>query len=369
MTTTDAATPTSPIGNDGPASGANRTLTYAEAIREATEQEMARERSVLLFGILGEDSDPSPVPAPGLAGKPDPDRVFDIPFTDDGMLTGLSVGMALAGVRPLHVYRRTDHLIRAMDQLAVAAAKVRTVFAGRTSFPFVVRAVIDRSRDEGTGFSRALPASFAHIPGIKIVAPTTPYDAKGALIAALRSGEPVLFLEHRELYAQTGVVPKAVYTIPLGNARVLAEGAEVTLVGISPMTVACLRARDLLAEAGISCEVVDALSLHPLDAETIAASVEKTGRLLVVDDGRTDCGAGAELLARMRERFEGREAVALRRIGFRGASSGALRGQVHEASDAAHIASRAYAIVTHDPSVWSPAPTEVSEPLRFGAPA
>jgi pyruvate/2-oxoglutarate/acetoin dehydrogenase E1 component len=287
-----------------------RSLTYSQAIREAIDQELARDASVVLLG--------------------------DSSGVEEGLMTGVAVGMAAAGLRPIKVHTRTDLLIPAVNQIVTAAARVRSMFDRPIGLPLVVHGIV------GPGQFRPLFSSLTRMTGLRIVAPTTPHDAKGALIAAIRGSDPVLLLEHRLLSDRTGMVPEEPYTIPLGNARVLAEGAEITLVGISHQTVPCLQARDLLADAGISCEVIDALSLNPLDAETVAASVEKTGRLLVVDDGSTDCGSGAELLARMRERFDGRQAVALERLGNR-------------SSDASQIASRAYAIVTHDPSTWTPA--------------
>jgi pyruvate/2-oxoglutarate/acetoin dehydrogenase E1 component len=155
-----------------------------------------------------------------------------------------------------------------------------------------------------------------HIPGLKVVAPTTPYDAKGCLIAAIRDDNPVLFVEHRTLHFQNGPVPETPYAVPPGKARVTAAGGDVTLVGISYMQVECLRARHYLKSVGVSAEVIDPVWLAPLDLETITQSARKTGRLLVVDNGWTSCGAGAEIVARVVERLQGERTVRVGRLGF-----------------------------------------------------
>lgn len=346
----------------------SRTLTCAEAIREATEQEMARDPSVVVLGMGVDDPKAIFGTTGGLVQKFGPERVFDTPLAEDGM-TGVAIGMALAGLKPIHVHIRMDFLILAMNQLVNIAAKARYMYGGRVSVPIVIRAVIGRSWGQGPQHSQALHSFFMHVPGLKVVAPTTPYDAKGAMIEAIRDPDPVLIVEHRLVHAQTGHVPEEPYTVPLRKARVLAEGTDVTLVGISHMTVECLRARDLLEEVGISAEVVDCLSLSPLDTRTIADSVEQTRRMLVVDTAWTTCGATAEIMARMTERFQQRREVSLHRMGFAPVVCPTTRNlELEFYPDAARIAAKAFSIVRGDDVAWSPPRSEHAEILNFKGP-
>jgi pyruvate/2-oxoglutarate/acetoin dehydrogenase E1 component len=224
--------------------------------------------------------------------------------------------MGLAGLRPIHVHIRMDFLMLAMNQLVNVAAKTRYMYGGRVHVPLVVRAMIGKSWGQGAQHSQGLHSFFMHVPGIKVAAPATPYDAKGCLIAAIRDDDPVLFVEHRLLHFQNGPVPEAPYTVAPGKARITAKGEDVTLVGISWMQAECLRAHRYLADAGISAEVIDPIWLSPLDIGTIAESVEKTGRLLVVDSAWTNCGASAEIVAQVAERLQGVRDLKLKRLGF-----------------------------------------------------
>lgn len=346
----------------------SRTLSCAEAIREATEQEMARDPSVIVLG-MGVD-DPKAVfgTTRGLVERFGGERVFDTPLSEDGMC-GVAVGAAMAGLRPVHVHIRMDFVLLAMNQIVNIAAKARYMYGGQLSVPIVIRAVIGRSWGQGPQHSQALHSFFMHVPGLKVVAPTTPYDAKGVLISAIRDPDPVLVVEHRIVHAQRGLVPPEPYAVPLGKARVLATGTDVTLVGISHMTVEAMRARALLEEVGVSAEVVDCLSLAPLDEGTIAASVEKTGRMLMVDTAWTSCGASAEIVARMVERFQGRRTVALRRMGFAPVTCPTTRILENEFyPDARKIASAAYAMVHGDRKPWVPERREAAEVLNFKGP-
>ncbi|MBM3301099.1 MAG: alpha-ketoacid dehydrogenase subunit beta, partial [Deltaproteobacteria bacterium] len=276
-----------------------RTLTYAEAIHEAIEQEMARDPSVIVMGLGVDDPKGIYGTTLGLVKKFGPERVFDTPLSEDAM-TGVAIGMSLAGLRPIHVHQRMDFLLLAMNQLINIAAKSRYMYGGTVSVPIVVRSIIGRSWGQGAQHSQALHAFFMHVPGLKVVAPTTPYDAKGCLIQSIRDDNPVMFIEHRMLHKyQKGYVPEERYTVPFGRAWVLAEGDDITLVGISHMVVECLRAQRYLEEVRISAEVIDPISLSPLDMDTIAESVRKTGKLLVVDNAWTTCGASAEIFARV----------------------------------------------------------------------
>jgi pyruvate/2-oxoglutarate/acetoin dehydrogenase E1 component len=294
---------------------ATRTLSYVDAIREATDQEMARDPAVLVFGLDVDDPKAIQGTTQGLLEKYGPERVFGTPLSEDAM-TGAAIGMALAGLRPIHVHIRMDFLMLAMNQLVNVAAKSRYMYGGQVSVPLVVRSMIGKSWGQGAQHSQGLYSMFMHVPGLKVVAPATPHDAKGCLIEAIRDDNPVLYIEHRLLHFQRGPVPETAYRVAPGKARISARGRDITLVGISAMQVECLAARQHLETVGIATEVIDPIWLSPLDVGTIAASVEKTGRLLVVDNGWTTCGAGAEILAQVAERLMGVRDLRVQRLGF-----------------------------------------------------
>lgn len=292
-----------------------RVLSYVDAIREATDQEMARDPAVLVFGLDVDDPKAIQGTTRGLLEKYGPERIFGTPLSEDAM-TGAAIGMALAGLRPIHVHIRMDFLMLAMNQLVNVAAKSRYMYGGRVSVPLVIRSMIGKSWGQGAQHSQGLYSFFMHVPGLKVAAPTTPHDAKGCLIEAIRDDNPVLYVEHRMLHFQRGPVPEPNYTVSPGKARITAEGNDVTLVGISAMQVECLAAQQYLGEVGIAAEVIDPIWLSPLDTDTIAESVERTGRLLVVDNGWTTCGAGAEIVAQMAERLMGVRDLRVQRMGF-----------------------------------------------------
>jgi pyruvate/2-oxoglutarate/acetoin dehydrogenase E1 component len=292
-----------------------RTLSYVDAVREATDQEMARDASVVVFGLDVDDPKAIQGTTRGLVEKYGPERVFGTPLSEDAM-TGAAIGMALAGLRPIHVHIRMDFLMLAMNQLINVAAKSRYMYGGAVHLPLVVRSMIGKSWGQGAQHSQGLYSFFMHVPGLKVVAPTTPFDAKGCLIAAIRDDDPVMYVEHRLVHSQTGPVPEDPYTVQPGKARVTATGDDVTLVGISHMQVECLKARCYLDDAGIGAEVIDPIWLSPLDVDTIAESVRKTGRLLVVDNGWLCCGAAAEIMAQVVERLQSVREIRVGRMGF-----------------------------------------------------
>ena len=294
---------------------AERTLSFVDAVREAAEQEMLRDESVVVFGLDVDDPKAIQGTTRGLLERFGPERVFGTPLSEDAM-TGAAIGMALAGLRPVHVHIRMDFLTLAMNQLINVAAKSRYMYGGRVNVPLVVRAMIGKSWGQGAQHSQGLHSMFMHVPGIKVVAPSTPYDAKGCLIAAIRDDNPVLYVEHRLLHFQKGPVPETDYVMSPGKARIARPGDDVTLVGISYMQVECLRAAHYLNDIGINAEVIDPIWLSPLDIETIAESVERTGRLVVVDTAWTNCGAAAEIVAQVAERLQGIRDLRLQRMGF-----------------------------------------------------
>jgi len=304
-----------PVQRSARESNGERTLSYVDAIREATDQEMARDPSVLVFGLDVDDPKAIQGTTRGLLEKYGPGRVFGTPLSEDAM-TGAAIGMALAGLRPIHVHIRMDFLMLAMNQLINVAAKSRYMYAGKVSIPLVVRSMIGKSWGQGAQHSQGLYSFFMHVPGLQVVAPTTPYDAKGCLIAAIREDNPVLYVEHRILHFQNGPVPANAYPVVPGRARITAAGQDVTLVGISQMQSECQKARLYLEEVGIQAEVIDPIWLSPLDINTLAQSVEKTGRLLVVDNGWVCCGAAAEIITQVTERLQGHRSIRIRRMGF-----------------------------------------------------
>jgi acetoin:2,6-dichlorophenolindophenol oxidoreductase subunit beta len=292
--------------------GATRVTTYVEALREAVEQEMERDPAVVLFGLDVDDHKAIQGSTRGLLERFGSERVFTTPLSEDSM-TGVAIGAAMAGMRPIHVHIRMDFLMLAMNQLINIAAKTHYMYGGAYKVPMVVRCIIGKSWGQGAQHSQGLHSMFMHVPGLTVAAPANAHDAKGCMIAAIRDDNPVIFVEHRLLYSTEAIVPEQSFVVEIGKGRLVAPGNDITLVGISSMVMECLRARELLAEIGISAEVVDPVWLAPLDMETIGASAERTGRVLVVDNAWTSCGASAEIVARL---AEGDPAPRMARIGF-----------------------------------------------------
>ncbi|HNQ35364.1 MAG TPA: transketolase C-terminal domain-containing protein, partial [bacterium] len=227
--------------------------------------------------------------------------VFDTPLSENG-ITGVAVGSALAGRRPVLVHQRVDFMLLTMDQLVNHAAAWRRMFGGRLTVPLTIRAIIGRGWGSAAQHSQNLQALFSHVPGLKVVMPATAYDAKGLLLAAIADPDPVVFLEHRWLYDTVDEVPAGAYLVPLGKAVVRRPGRSVTVAAISHMAGEAEKAARLLAERGIEVEIIDLRTLRPLDLETVLASVEKTGRLVVADTGWRTGGVAAEVVAAVTER-------------------------------------------------------------------
>ncbi len=277
-----------------------KLLSYGEALHEALHQEMARDDNVFVLGQGVDDLKGQYGSTLDLHKDYGADRNFDTPIAEEA-ITGVAIGAALAGMRPVNVHQRMDFLMVCMNQIVNMAAKYHYMSAGDVSVPMVIRASIGRSWGQGPQHSQAPYPFFMHVPGLKVLAPTTPHDAKGGLIAAIRDDNPVIFIEHRLLYSNKGVVPEEPYELEFGKARILKPGKDITLVGVSYTVTDCLRAAALLAEVGIDAEVIDLLSLAPLDSDTVLKSASKTGHLIVADNTWTMCGAGSEILARLME--------------------------------------------------------------------
>lgn len=291
----------------------SRILKYVDALAEGVAQEMEADPYVFVFGLDVDDHKAIQGSTKGLLQRFGADRVFNTPLSEDAM-TGVAIGAAMAGMRPIHVHIRMDFLMLCMNQIVNIAAKARYMYGGSVKVPMVVRSMIGKSWGQGAQHSQGLHSMFMHVPGLKVVAPSNAHDVKGAMIAAIRDDNPVIFVEHRLLYGTEAYVPEAPFEVPFGKARVTRPGKDITLVGISNMLVECLRAAELLAEVGIQAEVIDPISLVPLDFDTIFASANRTGRLLVVDNAWMNCGASAEILARMGESMD--RPVRMKRMGF-----------------------------------------------------
>jgi acetoin:2,6-dichlorophenolindophenol oxidoreductase subunit beta len=266
----------------------------------------------MLFGLDVDDHKAIQGSTRGLLERFGSERVFTTPLSEDAM-TGVAIGAAMAGMRPIHVHIRMDFLMLAMNQLINIAAKTHYMYGGAYKVPLVVRCIIGKSWGQGAQHSQGLHSMFMHVPGLTVAAPGNAHDAKGCMIAAIRDDNPVIFVEHRLLYSTEAIVPEEPFVAEIGKGRLVAPGNDITLVGISSMVMECLRARELLAEIGISAAVVDPVWLTPLDMETIGASGDHTGRVLVVDNAWTSCGASAEIIARL---AEGDRIPRMARIGF-----------------------------------------------------
>jgi pyruvate/2-oxoglutarate/acetoin dehydrogenase E1 component len=331
-----------------------RTISYVDAIREATDLEMERDASVIVFGLDVDDPKAIQGTTRGLPEKYGAARVFGTPLSEDAM-TGAAIGMAMAGLRPIHVHIRMDFVLLCMNQLVNIAAKAHYMYGGQVRVPLVVRSMIGRSWGQGAQHSQGLYSYFMHVPGLKVVAPTNPHDAKGTLIAAIRDDNPVLYVEHRFLHFQRGPVAEGSYVVEPGRARVLREGADVTLVGISQELVESVRAAHYLESAGVSAEVIDPIWLAPLDIETILRSVRKTGALCVVDNGWTTCGAGAEIVSHVVEAIGGERAIRVLRLGFAPTTCPPTPSlEEHFYPNGRTIAAAVFDLVSGAPKGWMP---------------
>lgn len=292
-----------------------RERTFSQAILEATDQCMAKDPKVYVMGLGVTDPKGIFGTTLGLEAKYGSKRVLDMPTSENGM-TGIAIGSALVGWRPIMTHQRVDFVLLAMDQIINNAAKWHYMFGGRMPVPLVIRLIIGCGWGQGPQHSQSLQALFGHIPGLKVVMPATPYDAKGLLISAVEDDNPVIYLEHRWLHGVHGPVPADYYTVEIGKARSIREGGDVTIVAASYMTLEALRAAELVAKEGIEAEVLDLRTVKPLDTAHILSSVRKTGRLIVADGGWRTLGLSAEIIARVAEEAHGELKSNPRRVTF-----------------------------------------------------
>jgi len=270
------------------------TLTYREALNQALCEEMRRDDRVFLIGEdVGYYQGAFKV-SKGFVEEFGPRRVVDTPITELGF-TGLAIGAAMAGLRPVVEVMTFNFAILAMDQIVNNAAKIRYMSGGQIGVPMVIRGPGSAAHQLGAQHSQSLEAWFCHVPGLKVVAPATPHDAKGLLKSAVRDENPVIFIEGQLLYPVKGEIGEGDYTIPLGLAEVKRTGTDITIIAYSKMLHQALEAAEILSREGIQAEVVDPRTLRPLDLDTLAASVKKTGKAVIVEEGWPFAGLGAQI--------------------------------------------------------------------------
>ena len=273
-----------------------RECKYSEAINEALAIKLETDPSVYIMGLGAGDRNAVFGTLDGLAERFGTDRVLDTPVSENAM-TGICIGAAVLGMRPVMVHQRLDFILMAMDQVINAAAKWHYMSNGAYTVPLTIRLVVGRGWGQGPQHAQALHAWFSHIPGLKVVAPFSPSDAKALLLAAIEDDNPVIFIEHRWLHNTYGGVREDAVPGELGKAAVLRKGEDVTVVAASHMTLEALRCADVLDGQGIGVEVVDLRTLRPMDTAAILKSLRKTGRLVVADMGWPQCGFGSEVTA------------------------------------------------------------------------
>ncbi|MQA13139.1 MAG: alpha-ketoacid dehydrogenase subunit beta [Pseudonocardiaceae bacterium] len=280
-----------------------RTITMREAINEALSQEMGRDERVIVMGEDNAGGAGSPGDADAWGGVLGvtkglyhryPGRVLDTPISESAFI-GAAIGAATSGMRPVAELMFIDFMGVCFDQIFNQAAKFRYMFGGKAVTPATIRTMYGGGFRAAAQHSQSLYPIFTHIPGLKVVTPSTPYDAKGLLVTAIRDDDPVIFCEHKALYDITGDVPEDLYTIPLGEAEVVREGGDVTIVTLGRMVHTVLEAAEQLASAGVAADVIDLRTTSPLDEDTILESVEGTGRVVVVDEATPRCGIAADI--------------------------------------------------------------------------
>ena len=277
-----------------------RALSYSLAINEALHQAMASDKSVFLIGQGVRSPWYVGNTCRGLLEKFGPERVIDTPVSENA-ITGAAVGAAIVGMRPVVVHPRMDFMMYALDPIINEAANWHYMFGGKSAVPVVIWGIINRGGEQAAQHSQAFQAIFSHIPGLKVVMPSTPYDAKGLMISAIKDDNPVVYIDDRWLYTIEDEVPEEIYSVPIGKGIIRKEGTDVTLVATSYMVVESMKASEYLEKGGIDVEIIDLRSIKPLDKALLFESVKKTGRLVIADGGWKTCGVAAEISALISE--------------------------------------------------------------------
>lgn len=271
------------------------SVTFAEAIRKALMDVMASDPSVICYGLGVPDPKGVFGTTLGLQEEFGCERVFDMPTSENAM-TGVAIGAALGGIRPVMTHQRMDFFLLAMDQLVNNAAKWSYMFGGQASVPITIRLILGRGWGQGPTHAQNLHAWLAHVPGLKVVMPCTPADAYDLLSESIKDPNPVVFLEHRWLHQQEGIMSASRERAMLGKARIAKEGTDVTLIGSAYMVVEALHAAEWLSKQGVDCEVLDLCTVKPMDWQAIEKSVKKTGRLVAMDTGNPVCSVSSEVI-------------------------------------------------------------------------
>lgn len=292
-----------------------KKISYREAINEALKLEMRRDKAVFTYGIDVADHKKIYGTTEGLVEEFGNARCFSTPLSEES-LVGFGLGAAINGLRPVNVHIRVDFLLLAMNQIVNMVSSFQYGSAGKIKVPMVIRAIIGKGWGQSYQHSKSLHSFFAHVPGLKVVMPTTPNDARGLLISAIRDNNPVIFLEHRFLYDVIDEVDEKAEPIPIGKSSVLKRGTDLTVVSTSWMNVEALEAARILAKRKIQIEIIDPRTISPLDIEPIVKSVAKTGHLIVADYDWINCGFGAEVAAQISEKCFEKLKTPITRLGF-----------------------------------------------------
>lgn len=294
--------------------GSDRIISYQQALNEALEQMMSLNHAIYCMGQGINDNSGYWGITNHLCDKFGEERVFDTPLSENGMM-GIAIGSAIAGMRPVYFHNRPDFLWLTMDQLINHGTKFNYMSGGQCSIPLVVWAATGKGWGSAGQHTQALQSIFMHIPGCKVVMPTTPYDAKGLMIQAIIDNNPVIILEHRLLLNQDGPVPEELYKIPFGKGVIRKPGNDVTIIGISLMAKEVEKAAELLENDGISAEVIDLRTIKPWDEELVIHSVQKTGRLIIADTSWRTGGVSAEIASTIYEKIFDRIKCPIVRLG------------------------------------------------------
>lgn len=291
-----------------------RVITFANSINEALVQSMLRDKNVLLIG-LGVD-DPKGIfgTTLNIQKKFPHHRVFDMP-TSENSFTGFSIGLAIEGKKPVITHQRVEFSLLSFEQIVNQAAKWFYMSGGQKNISLVIRLIIGKGWGQGPQHSQSLESVFAHIPGLKVVCPSSPADAKGLLISSIEDKNPVIFFEHRWLHHTKGAVKKKYYKVPIGESRYLRKGDDLTIITYSYMVVECLRASKVLEDNNISCDIIDLRTLRPLDEKKFLKSAQKTKKVLIVDNGWKKYGIGSEISAIIFEKLN-KSKISIDRIGI-----------------------------------------------------
>ena len=298
-----------------PKKNIKREIKYSEAIREALYFSMKKNKSVILLALGADDPKGIFGTTKNLINKFGNKRVFDMPTAENSM-TGIAIGCSLGDLRPVVTHQRVEFSLLSIDQIINQAAKWSYMSAGKMKVPIVIRMIIGRGWGQGPQHSQSLESLFSNIPGLKVVCPSTPFDAKGMLISSIEDNNPVIFFEHRWLHGYFGKVPHNYYKVPIGKSKIIHRGNDITIVSSSYMSIESLKTAKILKSFNVNAEVIDLRSLRPLDVNPILSSVKKTKNLLVVDNGWMKYGISSEIIASIVDNIKNLSKITIKRIGI-----------------------------------------------------